>query len=344
MPIFVHIVDAFHEVVYSDLPDEYIYDAVKCKKEFEYGLGKSGKRKRQGKISTKRGWIYLCTPGEQIQNSDFNKLLNKYKDNSEIIFGLFQNIRCNEKEKTDSLKHNIVTSTAHLSQDLYRLIPEELLMTRGATNQIEAISQIIGNNPTKTAETILEVLKRLRFIKTEIDIYDMLYERTGHRIDQKHNLHRVLYLSLYHFLRDLNSKNIEVSVADSELNGHCDYKAISVIFNNLFSNAEKYAIPNHDINIRFEKDNDRVNIIIDMIGLKVEPEEEEQIFNPGYSGKWAYKSQKAGTGMGLNIIKRICEMTDVKVEFKCYKDTKDHYYNDLPYQSCSFIISVPYSE
>ena len=86
------------------------------------------------------------------------------------------------------------------------------------------------------------------------------------------------------------------------LNLRVDYPTISVILGHLWNNAIKYVHPNSTLDINFQSNGKHLVTKIKMFSLKIENEEIEDIYQEGYSGKWAKMISKEGHGIGIFYI------------------------------------------
>jgi signal transduction histidine kinase len=85
-------------------------------------------------------------------------------------------------------------------------------------------------------------------------------------------------------------------------------EAFSRIIDNLLSNAAKYNKQNGSININLKNSN--LYIVDTGIGIK----EPKKVFNR------FYKEQERGIGIGLHIVKKLCEELNIKISLKSELD------------------------
>jgi len=120
------------------------------------------------------------------------------------------------------------------------------------------------------------------------------------------NLAPILRQIIRYYSELSDAKHIEIKVDISEL----DFKIIDtraeLLFSNLLSNAIKYSMPETTISITLKED----YFLIKDEGVGIEKEKLEDIFK-------LYKRSSniaGGFGVGLNIVKQICEEYGIKVE------------------------------
>ena len=98
----------------------------------------------------------------------------------------------------------------------------------------------------------------------------------------------------------------DLTFVTNELNGKVfsNTLALNQILDNLISNACKYSNKQGTITFRYK--NKKLEIIDDGIGIK----NTERIFERNYT------EHNRGSGIGLDIVKRLCDMMQVKIEIK----------------------------
>ncbi len=338
---FVNFVNKEESILFSNLPKEHLIDIDKCKSPLEYTKGlRTKKNKKQGKINLSNGYVYLCSSDEKISNTEFKKTSKMYTMFFDMLYKNKQGLIAIEDEENKQFRHNITSFTAHLSQEIYKLIPQEILIQRGYEKQLDAIQKIILDDVKATSNMLLSLLKDLKAIKTEIDAYEMLTAKEPNLSIQAHSIHKVLHFSLAHFMKLLKEKEINIKITNCESTVMIDYKSVSVVFNNIFSNIQKYILPNSELNINFKGSNGILELEIDMKSVKVEEDEIEKIFHPKYSGKWAKKSKLDGTGMGLYVASELMKLNDSMIEFYPIDSTVEMF-DEIPYMRNTIILKFP---
>ena len=93
---------------------------------------------------------------------------------------------------------------------------------------------------------------------------------------------------------------------------------LSIIINNLVSNALKYSNENAKLNIVITDENGKMECQIIDSGIGIPSEDLQKIFNQFYRSKAIEYSGIRGSGLGLSIVKRLCALLhiDVKITSK----------------------------
>ena len=98
-----------------------------------------------------------------------------------------------------------------------------------------------------------------------------------------------------------------------------DEKLLRILFDNLLSNAFKFASSKIDIAVIKEENEIKVSICDDGKGIK--EDEKEKIFKLYHKAKDNYSQQKlSGTGVGLYLVKKIVDMLGYEIEVKNAKE------------------------
>lgn len=125
-------------------------------------------------------------------------------------------------------------------------------------------------------------------------------------------------------------QHIELSCVLSERNMMVkfDFEKLQIIFNNLVSNALKYAQKDDKVLIGLNADKDYFHLSVADSGPGIAPEERKRIF------EWFYqsgnKNKKSGTGIGLALVKSLTELHHGTVQV-----------DSEPKKGTVFTISIP---
>jgi len=188
------------------------------------------------------------------------------------------------------------------------------------TKAISSI-EVFSLSPAVTQEHFEEVKKDLLEINTLIDKLLFLSRLQKHTVkkDETTNLLDVIKDVYQKFYDELGDKgiNFKVDLTDGLIiNMPKEYA--SVLFSNLLSNAIKYSDKKANINISAKKETNKVCVSIEDTGIGMTAEEMHKAFDRFYRSSEG-KRYGAGSGIGLSIVKRICELYDVKINIKSGK-------------------------
>jgi signal transduction histidine kinase len=185
------------------------------------------------------------------------------------------------------------------------------------------------------AKALLKLMKNNIAMKTEFSVFNKLHKSNPQLNLKNHNVHRVLMNIFYSFFPDFTDKKIYVNVERCSHKAYFDYESIYVAFFHIIENTTKYIKHNTQLNIIIKDETTETHIIFDMISLKIDNSEINKIFDEGYSGIFAKKHEKQGSGIGLSRIKKIIELNNGQFLIQ----TSDDYSPD-DYANNKFIIKL----
>ncbi|MDR0757514.1 MAG: HAMP domain-containing protein [Tannerella sp.] len=107
---------------------------------------------------------------------------------------------------------------------------------------------------------------------------------------------------------------VKTSVRPPNISVHTDEHALSVILNNLISNAVKYSNDGGTVDIEAYRENGRLTVEIQNSGHGIPQEELDCIFERFYRSRAAGQPETKGSGLGLSIVKRFCSLLDIDID------------------------------
>lgn len=265
--------------------------------------------RRQGIIKNNKSTTFLCcntTKTTKLFREKLEALSYAYPDLVIPKNEIEEKTRKVEQQKVNRLVHNLSSINAHNIQEIYDIVPQDVLSSNWK-NQLEFIEKEIKSNPKKAALMFIRLAKNSIHMKSEFSIYRKLDRKDIASLEFKSYPIRIVLLNVLHtFFGDFNVNGIYVNVTDYFGKVKIDYETIQVALYHLIENATKYAKHYSEIYIDFEesKPND-VLVHIKMRSTYVEPSERITIFNEGISGSVAKKMKKNGDGIGMWRIKQM---------------------------------------
>jgi K+-sensing histidine kinase KdpD len=221
---------------------------------------------------------------------------------------------------------------------LYAFIPQELL-TGNIKNQFEEIENFIKDNPKEAARVFLRTAKSNAALKAEFSVFKKLFESKPILQIKKHPVHKVVMNLLHVFFQDFTDKGVHVEVGETTQMLNLDYESIQVALYHIMDNAVKYCLINTPLIIEFLKLEGNFVIRFDMISVQIESDEIERIFEEHYRGMSARELRKPGSGIGLNVVKRILSLNNAKLVVQPDSGGRNgKYFSGVKYQNNIFDI------
>jgi hypothetical protein len=299
------------------------------------------KNRRQGKIKNNKGTTFLCcgtTKTTKLFKGKLEALSYAYYDLIIPREQIISEIKQSEQKKVNRLVHNLTSINAHNIQEIYDLIPQEVLASNWRT-QVEFIEKELVSKSSKASMMFLRIAKHNIHMKSEFSIYRKLDRNDNADLEFKDYPFKIVLLNVLHtFFGDFTSKNIYVKVSEYYMKVFIDYETIQVALYHLIENSSKYAKTDSTIVIDFKTEGKQSVMTIDMISLYVPINEREKIFLEGVSGTTAGKLGKSGDGIGLWRIKQMIELN--KGQFAINFGDEIENYRGIDFARNIFIIKL----
>jgi signal transduction histidine kinase len=295
---------------------------------------------RHGLFKTTNGIIYIAS-----YTVPTNKILKRYFEACDYFIPTLQKSVELQKSKTKynfrRFKHNLVTHHTKIHQELEFAFPIDN-SERGVHNQIDFIKEILKKDPKESAISILKIIKSSNLMKSEFDVYNMINSENQKLEFYFHCPKKLVIMVISPFWLELIEKGIKIDIGDCKNKVYVDYKYLSVILSHIFENTSKYIANDSTLNIYFIENDESIEINFQMISLKIEESEKELIFNENFSGHFAKSLTLAGTGIGLNLVKKLVKMNNGEVSVEINTNVKN---NDkrmgIPFEENIFKIKLP---
>lgn len=95
-----------------------------------------------------------------------------------------------------------------------------------------------------------------------------------------------------------------------------DLYLVSIIIENLLSNALKYSRPNSSIKIALSENESTVNCAFIDNGIGIAASELNKIFGQFYRSQASEHPAIKGTGLGLSLVKRLCDLLEISLQIE----------------------------
>jgi signal transduction histidine kinase len=300
---------------------------------------KYGGQRRQGKITNSRGTTFLCdqTKTTKLFRNKLEALSYAYHDLLIPKSKIENETKLIEQKRMNRLVHNLTSINAHNIQELYDLVPQDVLSTN-YQKQLDFIQKEIKRDSKKAALMFIRIAKHNIHMKSEFSIYKKLDRNDAVLELSSHPIRKVILNILHTFFVDFTNNEIYVSVSEYTGKVNIDYESIQVALYHLIENASKYTMPNSNINITFSEAAQRVIVSFKMRSLHIAADEKEKIFTEGYSGKAACNCLLNGDGIGMWQIEQMVKLNNGQVSVNCGQEAFQ--INGIPYADNEIILTL----
>lgn len=165
------------------------------------------------------------------------------------------------------------------------------------------------------ARAINDATKRLAALITNILKLNKLENQQIFPESRSFDLGEQLCGCLLEFESEWERKDIEIETdIEDGVTVSADPELLSLVWNNLFSNALKFTEEGGTVGLRLSQQGDRVLVAVSDTGCGIDPETGKHIFDKFYQGDTSHAAR--GNGLGLALVKRVIDITggEISVE------------------------------
>lgn len=165
------------------------------------------------------------------------------------------------------------------------------------------------------AESINRVTKHLSELITNILKLNKLEAQKLYPNLKKCNLSEMLCECLIGFESEWDNKNLEiVTDIEDDVYINTDPEMLTIVWNNLFSNALKFTPDGGKISVNLKKNGNNVTVSVSDTGCGMNEATMKHIFDKFYQGDTSHSEK--GNGLGLALVKRVIDILggEIKVE------------------------------
>lgn len=280
------------------------------------------------------GTLYILTTVEKYVRK--LKLFNKFIGTNLILLEVIPMIRKDILQKhnsqTEELIHNLTSLNTYNIQDIHSLIPESLL-SKNINEQQKTVKHIIHEKPNVTADTLLRIIKNNLSMKIEFSVFEKTHQQYPSVQKMEHDVRSLIVSILKIFMQEFDDKKIVLSLAASEKSIYIDYESFAVSLYFILENAVKYCLRGSYLFIRFQEEQKCFSIIFDMMSLRIEDDEIEQICTFGYRAPNAASVNKKGKGIGMYRVLKTLKLNDAHLEIIPRVSNKTKNIRDIVYEN-----------
>lgn len=260
------------------------------------------------KITVERHVKSIIKGLNKITNGEFNEQLPAIRDfNSSNEFNIIIdqiNQMAAELGGVETLRTDFITNISH-----------ELKTPLAAINNYGTLLQspdLTEDERIEYAKAVTENSRRLANLITNILKLNKLENQQIYPKAEPYNLSEQLCECLLSFETVWDQKNIEIDTdIDEDVIISADSELLSLVWNNLFSNAVKFTDNGGRIFVKLKKENGCVVVTVADTGCGMSSETGKHIFDKFYQGDTSHASKS--NGLGLALVKRVVDITDGEI-------------------------------
>ena len=165
------------------------------------------------------------------------------------------------------------------------------------------------------AKAVTEQSRRLADLITNILKLNRLENQQIYPAAKRFNLGEQLAACLLNFESTWENKNIDIETdLEEEVFVQSDDELLSLVWNNLFSNALKFTEPAGSVSVSLKTEGEFATVRVSDTGCGISQETGQHIFEKFYQGDTSHATQ--GNGLGLALVKRVVDIVggDISVE------------------------------
>lgn len=240
---------------------------------------------------------------EKIMDGDFSVRVSPIRgldngDGFNIIIDYF-NRMAEELSGIETLRTDFIANVSHELKTPLAVIQNygTMLQAPGLSDEKRAeYAKAVTDSSHRLAELITNILKLNRLENQRIFSEKKIY-----------NLGEQLCECLLNFERVWEEKNIGICTdIEEEVFIESDPELLTLVWNNLFSNAMKFTDIGGSVSLSLETDGEFAVVRVSDTGCGISPETGRHIFEKFYQGDTSHATQ--GNGLGLALVKRVADI------------------------------------
>lgn len=305
----VYISNSLGEVIINNLPDDA---CVKCIREhshldgIQFDCQLNNTKKRVYCKVTSGESILICDDKEKSRKN-FAGLVELISHSTKGLLSLADKVkhecRLSITKEIDTFKHNIEHINSDAINEFYAFIPQDNFV-KNYRGLRDLVSEEINNDHKGATDLISHLVRYNLNIKTELSIASKL-NTTSNPNYSSANPRDVIMTNIYMLYPTFKERQVYVDVDEFRDKIILDFEALQVASYYIIQNASKYTEEASRFEISFSKNSENIEILFRMKSLYIDEETEKLMFNEGYKGELAKKTEKSGKGIGLYRAKRL---------------------------------------
>ena len=256
------------------------------------------------KLTVDRPVKRITEAAEKVMQGDFSVRIQPSGDSlTEARFGeiidCFNRMTA-ELSGVETLRTDFISNVSHEMKT-----PLAVMQNYGTLLQEPALPE---TKRIEYAKAITESCRRLADLITNILKLNRLENQQIYPQKKKYNLSEQLCECLLAYENVWEQAEIEIDTdIDDDVMLQADEELLSLVWNNLFSNAFKFTEPGGKVSVSLKGGDYYAVVKVSDTGCGMTPETGAHIFEKFYQGDTSHST--AGNGLGLALVKRIIDIT-----------------------------------
>ncbi len=252
------------------------------------------------KITVDRPVKKIVAAAEEIAKGNYSVRIEKPHIQGDVT-GLDRIVDCYNKmaEELSGVETLQTDFIANVSHELKT--PLSVMQNYGTLLQQPDLSE---EDRLKYAKSISDASRRLADLITNILKLGKLENSQIYPASEEYDLTGQLCECLLHFEPIWEEKNIDIETdIEEDVKIVADAELLSLVWNNLFSNAFKFTESGGKVSLSLKADNGIATVEVSDTGCGITPEVGKHIFDKFYQGDTSHATQ--GNGLGLALVRRV---------------------------------------
>lgn len=261
----------------------------------------------------------IVDAAKRIMQGDFSvripKIHSRETSNGFDVIADYFNQMAKELSGTETLRTDFIANVSHELKT-----PLSVIQNYGTILQKNGLSE---EQRVEYAKSVTEASRRLADLITNILKLNKLENQQIYPVSETYDLGEQLCECLLSFEHAWEEKHLEIDVdVEEKVLVDTDSELLSLVWNNLFSNAVKFTEPGGRLSLSLRTEADCAVVQVEDTGCGIPPEVGRHIFEKFYQGDTSHAVQ--GNGLGLALVKRVMDIVggDISVSSKVGKGSR----------------------
>lgn len=252
----------------------------------------------------------LSQAAEQVAKGDFSVKLTLEHDSEHLdyldVMMLDVNKMIQELSGLETLRTDFLSNVSHELKTPLAVIQNYAVLLKAPDLTEEQRLEYAG--------AISEASRRLSNLITNILKLNKLENQQIYPTARRYNLGEQLCECLLQFETAWEQKGLKIESSVEALFVNADPELLSLVWNNLFSNAIKFTEPGGTVSVSLRTEDGFAVVQVEDTGCGMSRETGTHIFEKFYQGDPSHAAQ--GNGLGLALVKRVVDITNGEILVK----------------------------